>query len=320
MGRSERLPRFVVRAQAASSSAQDVAGLEVIDARTQLIASLHQHRNTDGGWPYYAGRQSRLEPTCWALLATGSALTSTPLGVWQRADGFLVEPSTGDVNIAFNALAVLCANGVSGASSAMANTVIAALIASRGAAVAQHPRARQDSSLQAWSWTPGAFSWVEPTAWALLALKRWATPSAVVSQRIATGELVMRDRACPGGGWNYGNAEVYGKALPGHVPPTAIGILAMQDRLTDRVVVDALAFVERQALLEGSTTALALSQLAVAAAGRPSSRLVEALVAHAPHAESFGNVATMAMAAHALACAESGAPSSAFSLGKARGR
>jgi hypothetical protein len=73
-------------------------------ARAQLVVSLHQHRNADGGWPYYAGRKSRLEPTSWALLATGAAVTSTPLGTWQHAGGFLVEPSTGEVNIAFNAL------------------------------------------------------------------------------------------------------------------------------------------------------------------------------------------------------------------------
>lgn len=288
---------------------------EVNAARAQLISSLHRQRNADGGWPYYAGRKSRLEPTSWAALATGSAVISTPLGTWQQADGFLVEPATGEVNIAFNALAILCANAPGGASSAMFDNVIKALVESRGVAVAQHPQARQDSSLRAWSWTTGAFSWVEPTAWALLALKRWAAPSAAVSARIATGEHVMRDRACPGGGWNYGNPEVYGKALPGHVPPTAIGIMALQDRKTEPVVGDAVAFIERRALLEGSTTALALSQLALSAVGRVPSRMVDALVAHAPHTESFGNIAAMAMAAYALGCAELGTPS-AFVLGK----
>ena len=289
--------------------------IDVNAARALLIASLHQHRNADGGWPYYAGRKSRLEPTAWALLATGSAVTSTPLGTWQHVDGFFVEPATGEVNIAFNALAVLCANGVAGSSSAMSDKVMEALIESRGVAVAPHPHARQDSSLRAWSWTTGAFSWVEPTAWALLALKRWATPAAAVNARIATGEKVMCDRACPGGGWNYGNAEVYGKALPGHVPPTAIGIMALQDRVSEPVVGDAVAFIERQALLEGSTTALALSQLALSAVGRVPSRLVDALAAHASRTEAFGNIASIAMAAYALGCAQSGTPS-AFMLGK----
>ena len=290
--------------------------LDVSAARTQLISRLSQQRNADGGWPYYAGRKSRLESTSWGLLATGSDVTTTPLPAWKRAGGFLVEPSTGEVNIAFNALAVLCARGRGGESSALFDGVTTALIESRGVAVAQNPYARQDSSLQAWSWTSGAFSWVEPTAWALLALKRWAASSASVRARIATGEAVLRDRACPGGGWNYGNPEVYGKALPGHVPPTAIGVMALQDRMNEPVVGEAVVFLERQALLEGSTTALALSLLALWTVGRTPSRLVDALVAHATRAEAFGNLAAMAMAAYALGCAESGSPSSVFTLAR----
>jgi len=290
--------------------------VDVSSARTQLIARLYQQRNADGGWPYYAGRKSRLEATSWALLATGSAVTTTPLPTWKRAGGFLVEPSTGEVNIAFNALAVLCARGAGGEYTALFDGVTTALIESRGVAVAQNPYARQDSSLQAWSWTSGAFSWVEPTAWALLALKRWAAPSASVRVRIATGEAVLRDRACPGGGWNYGNPEVYGKALPGHVPPTAIGVMALQDRMNEPRVGQAVAFLERQALLEGSTTALALSLLALWSVGRTPSRLV----AHATRSESFGNLAAMAMAAYALGCAESGSPSSVFTLAQEPGR
>ena len=71
----------------------------------------------------------------------------------------------------------------------------------------------------------------------------------------------MRDRACQGGGWNFGNGEVYGQGLPAHVPPTAIGVLAMQDRPTTSLVVDAVQFLEEHAQKEGSTTALALSTL-----------------------------------------------------------
>ena len=33
-----------------------------------------------------------------------------------------------------------------------------------------------------------------------------------------------------------GNPEVYGKALPGHVPPTAIGVMALQDRVSEPLV------------------------------------------------------------------------------------
>ena len=54
--------------------------------------------------------------------------------------------------------------------------------------------------LRAWSWTPGAFSWIEPTAYALIALKslvatRQAGPA---SDRIAEGERLIYDRMCQG--------------------------------------------------------------------------------------------------------------------------
>ena len=38
-----------------------------------LQHQLLETRNGDGGWGYEPGRTSRLEPTCWALLALGGA-------------------------------------------------------------------------------------------------------------------------------------------------------------------------------------------------------------------------------------------------------
>ncbi len=37
----------------------------LIDMRRALLSAA----NADGGWGYYPGKASRLEPTCWALLA-----------------------------------------------------------------------------------------------------------------------------------------------------------------------------------------------------------------------------------------------------------
>ena len=62
-------------------------------------------RNADGGWGYYAGKASRLEPTCWGLLALGDADPAV-LTRWPAAGGLLRERSGGDVNFAFHALAL----------------------------------------------------------------------------------------------------------------------------------------------------------------------------------------------------------------------
>ena len=73
-------------------------------------------RNPDGGWGYYAGKSSRLEPTCWALLALledrrpdDAAVVDAGLRLlakWQRADGLIAEPAL-PPNLAFNGLASL---------------------------------------------------------------------------------------------------------------------------------------------------------------------------------------------------------------------
>jgi len=267
-------------------------------ARVQLNAALWALRNPDGGWPYYRGRRSRLEPTSWALLATGAPFDSTSLGAWIGADGLLVEPGIPHPNFAFNGLAALAA-GTSAAPAPILAGLLRGLVAARGEDAPANPAARLDSSLQGWSWMPGTFSWVEPTAWCTLALKRHGSGTAA-AERVAVGERLLRDRVCADGGWNYGNSEVFGQALPAHVPPTAGAVLALQDHPSDALLTRAASFLEVRALQEGSTTALALCALALRMLTRDVSAITGRLAAHVPSAIASGNAATLAMAACAL--------------------
>ena len=50
---------------------------------------------------------------------------------------------------------------------------------------------------------------------------------------IDEAERMLYDRACPGGGWNYGNSTVYGEALAPYLETTAITLIALQDRRDD---------------------------------------------------------------------------------------
>src|SRR4051812_10556389 len=70
-----------------------------------LRDGLRAGRNLDGGWGYYAGKASRLEPTCWALLALAEADPEI-LTTWPVSDGLLRERRGGEVNFAFHALAL----------------------------------------------------------------------------------------------------------------------------------------------------------------------------------------------------------------------
>ena len=199
-----------------------------------LQRQLLDARNSDGGWGYERGRKSRLEPTCWALLA----LRSSAIGVRPDPRRLAIQfgrphrAPGGLPNWSFHALALATRLGLGEASDADLQPLADALVAARGLALKPSPVQRQDNSLQGWSWIAGTFSWGEPTAWALLALKKCRARGITAKgadARIRDGEAILRDRVCVTGGWNYGNSNVFGKDLPAYVPTTAIALLALQD-------------------------------------------------------------------------------------------
>src|SRR5204862_3739187 len=118
----------------------------------------------------------------------------------------------------------------------------------------------QDSRLQGWPWMPDTFSWVEPTCWCMLALKKTqahARASAVA--RIVEAEKLLLNRSCSVGGWNAGNASAMGQDLRPYVPTTALGLTSMQDRRSDPVVARSIAYLDGARLAEPSALALALT-------------------------------------------------------------
>jgi hypothetical protein len=252
-----------------SSSAVDLPRL-----RADLAAVLQGGRNTDGGWAYHPGKRSRIEPTCWALLALSQANQQPPdldvLGRWLRHDSWLIDLAGAPPNHAFNAIAALTLLQ-SPSTGTLAERIVRLLIASKGVPLPPDPAVRQDGSLQAWSWVDGTFSWVEPTAWCVLLLKqrlaRGPYPDAL--ERVRVGEQVLNDRACRGGGWNYGNANVYGKDLLPYVPTTALALLALHDRRNEPVVVRGLEQLDRDVLSERSAVALSLAIICLRVYGRP---------------------------------------------------
>ena len=89
--------------------------------------------------------------------------------------------------------------------------------------------------LVGWSWVPNSFSWVEPTSYALTALKkvRAAISEGDLDERIRQGEALIYDRMCKGGGWNYGNSKVLDYALWPYPDITAVALIALQDHAAD---------------------------------------------------------------------------------------
>ena len=186
-------------------------------ARAQLEA-LSVARNADGGWGYARGRASRLEPTCLALLALAAAGTRPDHSVivrWPSEEGLLLDPQSRAVNASDNAVALLAAQHPAIGAPAFAARLATALAAMKGVKLPPSSTNRQDNALQGWPWVANTFSWVEPTAWCVLALRKWthAHRDASIGERVMEGERLLLDRVCRNGGWNYGNSNVLGKEL-----------------------------------------------------------------------------------------------------------
>ena len=231
----------------------------------------------------FPGKSSRLEPTCWAILAlraagdgagddarVGAALAL--VASWQRADGLLSDTPATPANLAFNGLAAIViqhALSIHRADRARYEPAVELLISAiiRVAGVRQGPSAnlRQNNQLLGWPWVDGTSSWVEPTAWCLLALKKAAQrpPRTDVEARMAEADRMLADRCCVSGGWNYGNSNVLGKELFLDVPTTAVALLALQDRTALTEVARSLDWLTANWQQERSALASSLTLLAM---------------------------------------------------------
>jgi hypothetical protein len=257
-----------------------------------LFSALSGAANPQGGWSYQPGRASRLEPTCWALLArslqpgydvTADAFHRAFLDACRRSQGWLVEDASWPVNVAFNALvAFTWLNRRDLAAEETIRSLLASLAMSKGVQLPQTASYRQDNSLQGWAWLDATFSWAEPTAWGLLVLHK-AIQAGMVSEaparaRIAEAERLLFDRCCRDGGWNFGNANVMGQDLFPHVPTTAIALLALQGRHEESAVTRSLAFLEAHWADEPSALALGLTMICLRTYGRPVDEIEQQLL------------------------------------------
>ena len=220
--------------------------------RPPLTAALVAAQDADGGWGAEPGKRSNTEATALAILALGAASDAaapsalrrglTWLADHQRPDGGWPLGVGQDQSTWPTPLAVLAVLSRSelreravgglrwlvGHGGIDPGWLLRALYRLWPAALP----VRMDPTLKGWSWNPDAFSWVEPTAYALLALKkgRVVVSGPDVDARIREGESMLYDRVCEGGGWNYGNTNVYGVNVPPYAEVTAIALLGLQDR------------------------------------------------------------------------------------------
>ena len=253
-----------------------------------LLASA---QNQDGGWGFHPASESRVEPASWALLgllnshsfqgkeemiARGLRFirsTQLPDGSWPSTpgekagswvtslacwalsfDGSAADPAAAGLNW-------LCNDWPR--DSSRWSRLLRRLSPGR-------ERLPHNDSYRGWGWTTRTSSWVEPTSFALIALRSAAAgrlPNRAQRRRLLA-EALLHDRMCRGGGWNCGNSMIYG--VPGEplVIPTVWALLALVEYPQRTENVQSLNWLESGLENIHGPGSLALAQTCLESYGR----------------------------------------------------
>ena len=118
---------------------------------------------------------------------------------------------------------------------------------------------------------------------------------------------MLRDRACPQGGWNAGNGIVFGSALAPHIDTTAIALLALTEG-NDTTVVQGLNWLRQACVDCSSPYSLAWSAIACAVhRDEALNHCIAGLGKRLSSTDAISNIETLSLAAIALKAAEGNA-------------
>jgi len=115
---------------------------------------------------------------------------------------------------------------------------------------------------------------------------------------------MLRDRACPQGGWNAGNGIVFGAALQPHIDTTAVALLALTDQ-ADPAAARGLDWLRQATTDCWAAYSLAWSALPFLIHQHPAvDDCIAKLVQVLSSVDSVSNIETLGLAAIALNAAE----------------
>ncbi|MEJ2481936.1 MAG: hypothetical protein P8049_02070 [Gemmatimonadota bacterium] len=296
---------------------------------TELARRLIARQNADGGWPAVGSGASATEPTAWAfraLTATSGTLDAEvpdnvlplarewligrqkPTGAWPVSD---LVPESG-YSTAVAALSLVA----TGDRELIGRSEIAGrwLLANPGRKVSWRTRLwlrwhsdqnplEIDLGLRGWPWLEGMWGWVEPTALALLLFRalRGRIEQGTLDAAIADGEALLRDRTCPGGGWNHGLGRSHDEDLWPYPDTTAFALLALRPVGPETAVTQGRQALDRMLTEPVSRLATALGILVAEEAGSDAGLLRARLAQQ--WRDGFLEPTTRAMAISLHACA-----------------
>ena len=244
----------------------------------EAVKPIIDAQNRDGGWGFLQGKSSNTESTSLCLLALKSLGGEQRAANIKRGLDWLIQRQRSEGSWSLNdsstdaswttALAIIA---LSRFPQYRERTAAAAhwllkqegrtpgVLAQLISAFAFHKNAvALNPELKGWAWAPRTFSWVEPTSYALIALKqiRSYLAGTNVEKRIHQGELMIYDRMCDGGGWNYGNSRVFGEALWPYPDVTAVALIALQDHQVSQANQESLGALRK--MMQETDSGLAL--------------------------------------------------------------
>jgi hypothetical protein len=265
---------------------------ESSDGRSPSEAELAGHvclpflkaaQDRDGGWGFRPGAQSRVEATAWAVLALAAEDGEQADALRRKGLQFLRVAQLEDGSWPASPAQSAGCWVTSLATWALADDTESRTPVSRGLRwiCDDLPRSgsivrrlirklhgseqliEQSEALRGWGWTPRTASWIEPTAFALIALEqapRELLPNDA-NERIESAKLLIYDRMCPGGGWNCGNPMVYGVAGEPLIEPTVWALLALRSEPERREKVQSLDWLEKNAADSAGPGSAALAKI-----------------------------------------------------------
>ncbi|MCU0703869.1 MAG: DUF362 domain-containing protein [Fimbriiglobus sp.] len=191
--------------------------------------------SADGGFGYHRGQPTHLEPTCLGLLALAAEperfapqLSAALEAIRQHAqpDGSY-RLTRGRQQAVWPTALVLFTRGLLNHSAAEIQPIANKLLGIEGKVVRLETSDAGDidAGLLGWPWAEDTFSWVEPTAWACLALRAVGLGE---HPRVQEGLRLLLDRAFDHGGANYGSRMILGKQTEPIPGSTCALLLALQ--------------------------------------------------------------------------------------------
>lgn len=265
-----------------------------------LISHLLAAQNLDGGWGYHAGASSAVEPSSWALMAL-STVSGKP-GLPQAADrGFRWlsgsqlpdgswPPFPGQLqgcwatSLACGACSVYVARLPGACETPLSRGLewLCCAVPGEGSwrsllRFRLSPSCRLGApSAYGWSWTQNTSSWVEPTAYALLALR--AAPATLLpakaKDRIERAERFLFDGRCRDAGWDVGNPPDAGIDRTPQTEPTAWALMALSNYANRADVKEGIEWLETKIPLLKGLAKRAVVQLCFQAYGRAAALLL----------------------------------------------